>query len=49
MASGKDDSRSSIAKDAHGPEHIKSRLSQKTPRERQVALKAALDVDPQES
>jgi hypothetical protein len=43
---GSKDSRSSIDKDT--PEHVpvETRLSPKTPEERQIALKAALEVDP---
>ncbi|KAF8229684.1 general substrate transporter [Tricholoma matsutake] len=44
MTRSKDDSRSSIAKTI--PEHIETLPSPKTPQERQIALKAALEVDP---
>ena len=46
MAGSKDDHRSSITKDTPKPEYTETRSSPKTPQERQVALKAALDIDP---
>jgi hypothetical protein len=44
MAGSKDDSRSSIAKST--PEHAETLPVPKTPQERQIALKAALEIDP---